>query len=236
MWTCHPAIAVNGRLVPTASMTVRVLDPFSLANLGGEDMVVDVLELGSMSKLRWIVGRTRGVVQGHKNWWASNTKAIPLLCEMKDTIKKGRRLLRRGAHAKSDFVFVKVRGATLLVGNKTNAVTLALTGNAGMDAGSFEDKAIILVWILTELEKDIRKLQPEEYVKMDKAVKLALGVLRASSEVRWASWRRSSNAFRVAKMKQKTMKDFKVPSPKKGTTQKAALNKTVADTLRWAEL
>ncbi len=217
-------------------MTVRVLDPFSLANLGGEDMVVDVLELGSMSKLRWIVGRTRGVVQGHQNWWASNTKAIPLLCEIKDTIKKGRHLLRKGAHAKSDFMFVKVRGATLLVGNKTKAVNLALTGNAGMDAGSFEDKANILVWILAELEKDIRKLQPEEDVKMDKAVKLALGVLRASSEVRRVRWRPSSNSFRVAKMKQKTMKHFKVPSPKKGTTQKAAFNKTVADALRWAEL
>ncbi len=219
-------------------MTVRVLDPFYLANLGGEDMVVDVLELGSASKLRWMVGPNKtAVIKGPHNWWICNTKAIPLLCEIKDAIKKGRRLLPTRAHARtSDFVVVAVRGVTLLVRNRTDAVALALASNAGMDAGSFEDKANILVWCLTEMEKDIRKLQPEEDVKMDNAVKLAMGVLRASSEVHDVSWRPSSNVFRVTKMKQKTMKHFKVPSPKKGTTQKAAFNKTVADALRWAEL
>ena len=116
---------------------------------------------------------------------------------------------------------------------------MALTSLPGVDAGSFQDEAGILSWFLKELKNDIETLQetrrtePEED-DIAKAIKAGLVVLRASSEVRFVGWRPSSNSFRVTKMKQKTMKHFKVPSPKKGLTQKAAFNKTVADALRWA--
>ncbi len=144
-----PAICVNGRRAPTERLTARVIDPFSLANMGGEDMEVDVVDLSSKSKLlRRFVGPT-GVIEGPPEWWISNSKAIPLLCEIKDEIKKGRRLLPAGAHTSRDFVFVKVRGVTLLVGNKTSSMTLALTDNAGMGAVSIEDKACILKEFLT---------------------------------------------------------------------------------------
>ena len=82
-----PAICVNGRRAPTERLTARVMDPFSLANMGGEDMDVDVVDLSSKSKLlRRLVGPA-GIIEGPEGWWMSNSKAILLLCEIKDEIK-----------------------------------------------------------------------------------------------------------------------------------------------------
>ncbi len=145
------------------------------------------------------------------------------------------------ANMRDSFVLVHVRGRNLLVANKPRrGVALALTSLPRVGAGSLEDEAGTLSWFLKELKNDIetleetRRTEPEED-EMAKAIKAGLVVLRASSEVMRASWRPANNSFKVTKMKAKNAKEFKVPPPKTPKTQKAAIDKTVADALRWAE-
>ena len=153
------AMSVHGRLVHTPRLTARVIDPFSLANLNDKDIEVDVVDFGSCAQLGWFVG-PNGCTKAYNMWWESNTKTIPLLCEIKNAIRivKGRRLGNWKAQATRTFVFVKVRGVSILVGNTVRGVTLALR-NAEIDTELFEDKANILGWFLTELTKDINTIQ-----------------------------------------------------------------------------
>ena len=196
----------------------------------------------------WLIG-PRGFVStesqsGRCRWW-EYAKDIPLLNEIQDQVVKGRDILtakKKGVvKVRDSFVLVQVRGRNILVANKPRrGVTLALTSLPGVDAGSFQDEAGILSWFLKELKNDIETLQeagrtePEED-EIAKAIKAGLVVLRASSEVMRATWRPANNAFRVTKMKAKSAKLFKVPSRKTRKTQKAAIDKTVEDALRWAE-
>ena len=141
-------------------------------------------------------------------WWKANTKNIPLFCEIRNMVRKGRLLLqhkdRRGMRK---LMFVEVRGVTLLVGNHATAVVLALTGNAGMDAGSFEDKASVLGWFLTELAKDIKTLLETRR--------------ECCPEVPSPEELKTIKEVNVTPPKErKTIKEFKVPSPKKRKTVK----------------
>ncbi len=241
----RPGIVVNDRLVPTAPQTAKILDPFSLTDLGGEDVEVNVVDFSATAyNMCWLIG-PRGLVPTESRRWWAYAKDIPLLNEIQDQVVKGRDILtakKKGVvKVRDSFVLVQVRGKNILVANKPRrGVTLALTSLPGVDAGSFQDEAGILSWFLKELKNDIEtpqetgRTEPEED-EIAKAVKAGLVVLRGSSEVIRATWRPANNAFRVTKMKAKSAKLFKVPSPKTRKTQKAAIDKTVADALRWAE-
>ena len=124
---------------------------------------------------------------------------------------------------------------TLLVGNKTSSMTLALTDNAGMGAVSIEDKACVLKESLTELANDIKTLLetrreclnswgPEapspKKRKTVKEVKVPSPKKRKTiKEVKVPSpkKRKTIKEFKVpgAPKKRKNMEEFKVPSPKK---------------------
>ncbi len=243
MLSIRRAIAVNNRLVPTEPLTAKIIDPFCLSELGGEDIEVDVVDFSTSSYSISLLVGPKGIVLGRRSLWQSCAKDIPLLNEIKDVVKKGRDLLSVGlsrAAKRDSFVFVQVRGETILVANKPRCVELALTSHPRVAAGTFEDEASTLSWFLAELTGEIETLretgeeQPEED-EAAKAIKAGLAVLRASSAVGRANWRPRKHAIRVTKMNKKSVKDFKVPSPKTGKTQKAAIDKTVADALRWAE-
>ncbi len=153
----RPAIAANGRLVPTAPLTARVVDPFSLEGLDDMDTKVDVVDFGAKAKQKWLVGPT-GVIKGPFQWWRSNTWRIPLLNEIKHKVKMGKGLLSYKARAPRHLVFVNVRGVTFLVANKSRTVVLALADHHG----SFQEKAGALGWFLSELDKDIEKLRLQD--------------------------------------------------------------------------
>ncbi len=153
----RPAMTANGRLVPTAPLTARVVDPFSLEGLSDMDMKVDVVDFGAKAKQKWLVGPT-GVIKGPFQWWRSNTWRIPLLNEIKHKVKMGKGLLSYKARAPRHLVFVNVRGVTFLVANKSRTVVLALADHHG----SFQEKAGTLGWFLAELDKDIEKLRLQD--------------------------------------------------------------------------
>ncbi len=235
-------IVLNGRLVPTASRIAKILDPFSLTDAGVEDVEVNVVDfLPAAYSMCWLIGPKGLVPKPTREWWAY-VKDIPLLNEIKGLVMEGRDILtakkKKGiANMRDSFVLVQVRGRNLLVANKPRrGVALALTSLPRVGAGSLEDEAGTLSWFPKELKNDIETLRTEpEEDEMVKAIKAGLVVLRASSEVRRATWRPPQNAFRVTKKNQKNVKTFKVPAPKTGKTQKAAIDKVVADALRWAE-
>ncbi len=159
MLSIRRAIAVNNRLAPTEPLTAKIICHFSLTNLGGEDIEVNVVDFSSCAYATWLVGPT-GIIKGRYGWWISNAKAIPLLGETKDMIAKGRGILRSRARCRcNDLVLAKVKGVTLLVANKPRSVVLALAGHPGADAGPFEDQAGILAWFIKELASDIETLQ-----------------------------------------------------------------------------
>ncbi len=100
---------------------------------------------------------------------------------------------------------------TLLVGNKTCRMTLALANNAGLDAASLEDKACILGWFLTELAKDIKTPLETRRECLNSW----------GPEVPSPKKRETVKEVKVpSPKKRKTIKEFKVPSPKKRKTVK----------------
>ncbi len=248
MLSIRRAIAVNNRLVPTEPLTAKIIDPFCLAYLGGEDIEVEVVDFSTCAYSTWLVGPT-GVIKGRYGWWISNAKSIPLLGEIKDMVARGRGLRSKSRWRYNDLVFVKVRGVALLVVNKPRSVVLALTGHPGADAGSFEDKAGILAWFIKELASDIEALQKkhvdENACERDckntcdsesscspsdaepgeddtaKAIVGGLEVLRASSAVRFATWEPFQKAFKITKMNTESIKEFNVVPPKKRKATKA---------------
>ncbi len=243
MMNIRHGIVVNDNLLPTTPLIAKIIDPFSLTDLSGADIEVDVLDFSTAAySMAWLIG-ARGIAPvtgppGHCNWCVYHARDIPLLNEIKDMVNKARDLRSARAFMRDTFVFVRVRGKTLLVANKRRNVALALPNHPRIHAGSFEDKAAVLSWFLAELRTEIETLTrraPPEEDEVAKAIKAGLVVLRASSEVCRATWRPPQNAFRVTKKNQKNVKTFKVPAPKTGKTQKAAIDKVVADALRWAE-
>ncbi len=223
MWAFHPAVIVNGHLLPFERQTARVLDFFSLANLEDEDAEVHVVNIGSNSKLRWLVSPT-AAIKGPDNWWPSNTKNIPLLCEIRNMVRKGRRLLpamERGGQR--NLMFVEVRGVTLLVGNLVSAVSLAFKGNAGMGGGAFEKTKSVLGWFLVELSKDIKALLETRRERLNSCGPEVHSPkkLKTIKEVKVAppKKRKTIKEFKVRfSKKRKNINEFKLPSPKKKKT------------------
>ena len=165
-WSFRRAIAVNETLVPAVRVTASVVDPFSLSGgVRGVDLSVDlevnVVHFSDKHYLMWLVGPNALIMAPSLMWWRERAKDIPLLQEIKETIAKGEPPLPAPARTKDikSFVFVNVRGKTLLVANNPRCVSLALAGHPRMEPGSFEDETGILNWFLTELDNDIKKLQ-----------------------------------------------------------------------------
>ena len=253
MWAFRRAIAIKDKWVPTVRLTVSLVDPFCLSdNIQGVDMSKDlevsVVDFSNISRLSWLVGHagTPAFLA-----WRAHAKHFPLLKDIKDTIS----LARAPADSKT-FVFVEIRGKTLLVANTPRRVSLALTGHPGAEAGSFEDETGILGWFLDELEKDIKTFkentsdslsscsssdtEAEDDARATRAaIKKGLADLRASSAVRPATWQPSRGAFRITKRADRSMKELKlVFSKKRKVIREAdvtqAVQPAVANGLQWA--
>ncbi len=162
LWGFRRAIAANETLVPAVRVTASVVDPFSLSGgVRGVDLSVDlevnVVHFSDKHDLMWLVGPHALIKAPSLMWWRERAKDIPLLHEIKEMIGKGKR--PRATEDIQSFVFVNVRGKTLLVANNPRCVSLALAGHPRMEPGSFEDETDILNWFLTELDNDIKELQ-----------------------------------------------------------------------------
>ncbi len=154
----HRALTVNGTAVPAVRRTASLVDPYSLSgNIAGMDLSVDlevnVADFSSSACHSWLVGPHALI-----NAPSSVLCNIPLLQEMKGTIKNGKPSSAWAANDIESFVFVEIRGKILRVANTPRRVSLALTGHPGVEPGSFEDEIGILGWFLTELDNDIKKV------------------------------------------------------------------------------
>ena len=165
------------------------------------DLEVNVVDFSSYACHSWLVG-PHGVINAPPAVLCN----IPLLQEIKETIKNGQRSSALAANDIESFVFVKIRGKILLVANTSRRVSLALTGHPGVEPGSYEDQIGILGWFLTELDNDIKKVKENHQIRCDAfnfsnpydteplndeanlAIKSGLLSLMASDNVFFADW------------------------------------------------
>ncbi len=246
-WAFDRALSCNGHLVPRAKLTAHVIDPHSL---GGVDLdgeaTLNAVDLSANANTTWLVG-PRAPIQKKPFWWRANAGRIQILNEIKANIKAGKPSARMPKERKS-FVFVQVRGKTILVLNNPRRVLLALTCSPGAGAASFEEEKGILQWLTAEMKEDIKTLTDPEEAKAAKAPRGAvdpvmqggLKSLNALKAVRAAAWLPSRSAIKVT-LNNKNAKEFRVLSSKKRKTAAVvvdgaqAIQNAVADALGWAQ-
>ncbi len=248
-WAFDRALACNGHLVPRAKLTAHVIDPHSLGGVDLEgEATLNAVDLSANANTTWLVG-PRAPIQKKPFWWKANAGRIQTLNEIKANIKAGKPSARMPKERKS-FVFVQVRGKTILVLNDPRRVLLALTCSPGAGAASWEGEEGILQWLTAELQEDIKTLTVPEEAKAPRAAKAGRGAvdpvmqeglesLNAVEAVRTALWLPSRSTIKVT-LNDNNAKEFRVLSSKKRKTTAMfvdgaqAIKNAVAEALGWA--
>ena len=156
----NKGLTLNGHTVPVVTKKMVIADPLSLSmtinvRLPDFGMEVDLVSFGPSGDMSWLC-KSLTVPEdiyysGACRWWAYYSVRLPLLTEIRESIKNLHAWKRQYQDLKDHVILLLIRGQILYVDNNSAVVTLGFT-KVPSDPGPHLD---ILSWFCSELQKDI---------------------------------------------------------------------------------
>ena len=152
------SLCLNDQVVPAQTKVCAIVDPYEL--MEGLDLDLDGTEVSLVrfhgtADMSWLMKCLEMPVK----WWIHNWNRIPLILEIRESIK-AKKSRKEPANHKC-LVALQVRGKTLFVVNDTHTMTLGLLESQPEpeeQPGSNKSQAGALRWFCDELYKDIENL------------------------------------------------------------------------------
>ena len=157
----NKGLTLNGHTVPVVTKKMTLADPLSLSitigvRLPDFGMELDLVSFGPSGDMSWLCKSLKVPDSKPDRWWAYCSVRLPLLIEIRESIKNLQAWKSIYQHLKGHIVLLQIRGQVLYVENNSAVVTLGLTKAPG-DLGPHIDT---LAWFCTELQKDIDEPHP----------------------------------------------------------------------------
>ena len=151
----NKGLTLNGHTVPVVTKRMILSDTLSLSiSLGvrlPDSLELDLLSFGPSGDMSWLCKSLTVPDNNPGRWWAYCSVRLPLLTEIRESIKNLHVWKRQYQHLKDHIIPLLIRGQILYVDNNSAVVTLGFT-KVPSDPGPHLD---ILSWFCSELQKDI---------------------------------------------------------------------------------
>ena len=155
------SLCLNDQVVPVQTKVCAIVDPYGLMgglDLDMEETKVSLVNFHGTANMSWLMKCLEMPVK----WWIHNWSRIPLILEIRESIKAKKNRKEPANH--KCLVALPVRGKTIFFVNDTHTMTLGLLESQPLpeeQPGSPKSQAGTLLWFCDELYKDTIKIVPD---------------------------------------------------------------------------